>query len=169
MIIAPWQLGGSASSKLLAVLAAVSWGVSAILVKRWRADLSADVLVLTAWQMLFGVVGLIVIAACVPERPIAWTPPFFAILAFLALISTALGWYLWLYVLERLPVWQASLSMLGIPAVANAMSRWMLGEHTTPDELLGMVLIAVGLTVMSYLNWRAQRRLVDNVRNESVG
>ncbi|MDK9726483.1 MAG: EamA family transporter [Sterolibacteriaceae bacterium MAG5] len=159
LVIAPWHLEASPLSKGLAVLAAVSWALSTILVKRWRGSLSADVLSLTAWQMVFGSALLFVIAALVPERATQWEPAFAGILAFMALVSTALGWFLWLYVLEHLPAWQASLSILGIPAVAGLSSRLQLGETVAAGELAGMLLIGVGLLLMSLLNWRAQRRL----------
>lgn len=159
LIIAPWHLDGSPFSKLLAVLAAMSWALSTILVKRWRAELSTDVLSLTTWQMVFGSALLFAIALAVPERQTAWSPAFVGILAFMALVATALGWFLWLYVLERLPAWQASLSILGIPAVAGLSSRLQLGERVALPELAGMLLIGAGLVTMSLLNWRAQRSL----------
>jgi len=158
LIIAPWTLHASSLSKTLAVLAALSWAVSTVLLKRWRADLSADVLTLTAWQMVFGLLLLLIVAVAVPERETEWTPTFIAIIGFMALVSTAFGWFLWLYVLERLPAWQASLSILGIPAVASLSSHWQLGEQVEFLELAGMLLIAVGLVTISLLNWRAQRR-----------
>lgn len=159
LIIAPWHLDGSPFSKLLAVLAAMSWALSTILVKRWRAELSTDVLSLTTWQMVFGSALLFAIALAVPERQTAWSPAFVGILAFMALVATALGWFLWLYVLERLPAWQASLSILGIPAVAGLSSRLQLGERVALPELAGMLLIGAGLVTMSLLNWRAQQSL----------
>jgi drug/metabolite transporter (DMT)-like permease len=159
LIIAPWNLHASLFSKMLAVLAALSWALSTVLVKRWRAELEPDVLALTTWQMVYGLVPLLVIALVVPERPIAWTVEFVAIIGFMAVVSTAFGWFLWLYVLERLPAWQASLSILGIPAVAIVSSRWQLGEQADVGELVGMLLIGLGLLAISLLNWRAQRLL----------
>ena len=159
LVIAPWHIDASPFSKLLAVLAALSWALSTILVKRWRAELAADVLSLTTWQMVSGSVVLVAIAAAVPERPVDWAPAFVGIVVFMALVSTALGWFLWLYVLERLPAWQASLSILGIPVVAGISSRLQLGERVVPLELAGMLLIGAGLVTMSLLNWRAQRRM----------
>jgi drug/metabolite transporter (DMT)-like permease len=159
LIIAPWNMHASLFSKLLAVLAALSWALSTILIKRWRTALSSEVLALTTWQMLFGVAPLIVIAMLVPERPTDWTPSFAGIIGFMAVVSTAFGWFLWLYVLERLPAWQASLSILGIPGVAIVSSRWQLGERADLGELAGMLLIGVGLVTISLLNWRSQRRI----------
>ncbi|HEX8962071.1 MAG TPA: EamA family transporter [Rhodocyclaceae bacterium] len=159
LIVSPWNMHTSLFSKLLAVLAAVSWALSTILVKRWRKELGADVLALTTWQMLFGLLPLIVIVTAAPERPTDWTPQFAGIIGFMAVVSTAFGWFLWLYVLERLPAWQASLSILGIPGVAILSSRWQLGERADQGEVLGMLLIGAGLVTISVLNWRSQRRM----------
>lgn len=159
LIVAPWNLHASLLSKLLAILAALSWALSTILVKRWRDALSGDVLALTTWQMLFGLLPLLAVLAFVPERSTQWTPAFAGIIGFMAVVSTAFGWFLWLYVLERLPAWQASLSILGIPGVAIVSSHLQLGERTDPGELAGMLLIGLGLVTISVLNWRSQRRM----------
>lgn len=162
LVIAPWDMHSSALSKLLAVLAALSWAISTVLVKRWRQALSGDVLSLTAWQMVFGTLFLVVLALLVPEHPIDWSPAFFGILAVMGLVSTALGWFIWLQVLKRLPAWQASLSILGIPVVALLSSRLQLGEAIAASELAGIGLIGTGLLIVSYLNWRAQKLLAQS-------
>ncbi|MGE5468848.1 MAG: DMT family transporter [Ignavibacteria bacterium] len=159
LIIAPWNLHASQLSKLLAVLAALSWALSTILVKHWRQALAGDVLALTTWQMLFGLLPLSVVLLFVTERPTEWTVSFTLIIVFMAVVSTAFGWFLWLYVLERLPAWQASLSILGIPGVAILSSRWQLGERADLAEVAGMLLIGAGLVAISLLNWRSQRRM----------
>ena len=106
--------------------------------------------------MAFGSVLLILVAALVPEPATQWTAQFVAILAFIAVVCSAFAWFLWFYVLERLPAWQASLSVLGIPVVANLASRLQLGEAVAPLELAGMLLIGGGLALLSFLNWRGE-------------
>ena len=158
IFIAPWNMESSLLSKLLGLGAALCWAIGTVLVKRWRAALAADLLSLTAWQMAAGTLLLVAVVVAVPEAPTRWTWTFAAILAFVALVSTAFGWVLWLRVLRELPAWQASLSVLGVPVVANLSSRVALGETVAPVELAGMPLIGAGLAFMSFLNWRAQRR-----------
>lgn len=159
LIIQPWNLHASLQAKVLAILAAMAWALSIILVKRWRKQLAADVLSLTAWQMAFGSALLVAVALAVPEKPTQWSPHFIALLAWMALGATALGWLLWLHVLERLPAWQASLSVLGIPVVAILSSRLQLDERVDGLEAAGMLLIGAGLVLISFLNWRSQRRI----------
>ena len=156
LIIAPWTLHGSLFSKFLGLLAGISWALGTVMLKRWRHELADDLLTVTAWQMAFGSLVLIPVAFLVPEPATQWTAQFVAILAFIAVVCSAFAWFLWFYVLERLPAWQASLSVLGIPVVANLASRLQLGEAVAPLELAGMLLIGGGLALLSFLNWRGE-------------
>lgn len=157
LIIEPWQLDTSPLSKLLGVLAAVSWAASTIMVKRMRARHGIDMLAFNAWQMLCGALFLGAVAMLVPERPTQWSGEYIFLLVFIAIVSTALGWFLWLYVLDRLPAWEASLSVLGVPVVANLAARMQLDETASGFELAGMLLIGAGLALLSLYNWRQQR------------
>lgn len=158
LIIAPWSIHAGFVSKVMSLLAAISWSVATIMLKRWRSELAGDLLLVTAWHMAFGSAFLLLIAVAVPEPATRWTPHFMVILAVIVLVSTALAWFLWLYVLERLPAWQAGLSVLGVPAVAILISRMQLGEAVEPLELAGMLFIGGGLGLLSFLNWRAERQ-----------
>lgn len=163
LIIAPWSIHASLLSKTLSLLAAISWSVAIIMLKRWRAEMGGDLLLVTAWHTVFGSAFLLLVAAAVPEPATNWTPQFMVILALIILMSTALAWVLWFYVLERLPAWQAGLSVLGVPAVAILSSRMQLGEAIEPLELAGMLFIGGGLAFLSYLNWRAGRASARHV------
>ncbi len=157
MIIEPWQLDLSPLSKLLGVLAAVSWAASTIMVKRMRARHDVDMLAFNAWQMLCGALFLSAVAVLVPEKPTQWNGDYIFLLVFIAIVSTALGWFLWLYVLDRLPAWEASLSVLGVPVVAILSAHLQLDETASGFELSGMLLIGAGLALLSLFNWRQQR------------
>ena len=158
LIIAPWAFHAGLLSKVLSMLASVSWAIATIMLKRWRLELAGDLLLVTAWHLVFGSIFLVLIAAVVPEPATNWTPQLMIILALSSFVSTALAWFLWLYVLERLPAWQAGLSVLGVPAVAILASRMQLGEAVEPLELAGMLFIACGLALLSYLNWRTEKQ-----------
>ena len=150
---------GSVSSNLLAVGAGVVWALSSIQVKRIRRTCSVDLLVLTAWQMLFGALALAALALLHPSRPIDPSPYFFGALAFNALFATGLAWLLWLYVLQHLSAGIAGLSALGIPLI-GALAGWIeLGERPSSAELLGMLMIGMGLLLTSLWTLRSNRRL----------
>jgi len=158
LIIEPWNMHTSLFSKFLGVMAALCWAVGTVLVKRLRSRQQVDLLSLTAWQMLIGAVPLILLAVVIPERPTDWTATYIGILAFMSVISTALCWWLWITLLDRVPAWEASLSVLGTPVVAIISSRLMLGENFKLSEVSGILLIGTGLALLSLIGWAASRR-----------
>jgi drug/metabolite transporter (DMT)-like permease len=159
LIIAPWDMHTSLLSKFLGIMAALCWAIGSVLVKRLRASQPVDLLTLTAWQMLLGTVPLVLIALLVPERPTQWTGSYIGLLLFMSAISTALCWWLWLYILDRVPAWEASLSVLGTPVVAILSSRLTFGEAFKVSEIVGILLIGGGVALLSLLGWAATRRL----------
>ncbi|RTL24839.1 MAG: multidrug transporter, partial [Rhodocyclaceae bacterium] len=87
-----------------------------------------------------------------------WSLHYVAILAFLSVASVALCWWLWIWILDRVPAWEASLSVLGTPVVAILSSRLTLGEEFRATEISGILLIGGGLTLLSLFGWLASRR-----------
>ncbi|MGA8863076.1 MAG: EamA family transporter [Gallionella sp.] len=158
LIIEPWTTHSSLFSKFLGVMAALCWAIGTVLIKRLRARQPVDLLSLTTWQMLIGAVPLVLLAAVVPEHPTDWTAAYIAILAFMSVVSTALCWWLWITLLDRVPAWEASLSVLGTPVVAIVSSRLTLGEEFKVSEMAGILLIALGLALLSLIGWAASRR-----------
>lgn len=158
MIIEPWDSHSSLFSKFLGLVAAIGWATGTILIKRLRGREQVDLLSLTTWQMLLGAIPLVILAWIVPERPTEWTLSFMGILGFMSVASTALCWWLWIYILDRVPAWEASLSVLGTPVVAIFSSRLMVGEEFKALEVGGMLLIGSGLALLSLLGWAASRR-----------
>lgn len=158
LIIEPWDMQASLFSKFLGLLAALCWAAGTILIKRLRSTRQVDLLALTTWQMLLGTVPLVVLALIVPERPTAWTGSYLGILAFMSIASTALCWWLWAYILDRVPAWEASLSILGTPVVAIVSSRLIFGEEFKATETTGILLIGSGLAMLSLFSWAASRR-----------
>jgi len=158
LIIEPWDMHSSLFSKFLGLMAALCWGIGTILIKRLRSTQPVDLLSLTAWQMIFGAIPLVLLALLVPERPTEWSPNYLGILAFMSIASTALCWWLWIYILDRVPAWEASLSVLGTPVVAILSSRLTFGEEFKALEVAGILLIGSGLAMLSLFSWAASRR-----------
>ena len=158
LIIEPWNMHTSLLSKFLGVMAALCWAIGTVLVKRLRSRQPVDLLSLSTWQMLIGAVPLILLAVVIPERPTDWSAAYIGILAFMAVISTALCWWLWITLLDRVPAWEASLSVLGTPVVAIVSSRLMMGEEFKVSEAMGILLIGTGLALLSLIGWAASRR-----------
>jgi len=158
LIIEPWNMHSSLLSKFLGVMAALCWAIGTVLVKRLRSQQQVDLLSLTTWQMLLGAAPLVLLALVIPERPTDWSMSYIGILIFMAVISTAMCWWLWITILDRVPAWEASLSLLGTPVVAIVTSRMMLNEEFKLSELTGILLIGCGLALLSLIGWATSRR-----------
>jgi len=159
LIIEPWNMHTSLLSKLLGLAAALCWAIGTVLIKRLRKHQQVDLLSLTAWQMLAGSIPLVLLAWLVPERSTQWSPSYVSILIFMAIVTTALGWWLWVAILDRVPAWEASLSVLGTPVVAIISSRLLLNEAFKFSELTGILLIGSGLLMLSLFGWAASRAI----------
>jgi len=158
LIIEPWAMHSSLFSKFLGVMAAVCWSIGTILVKRLRAKEKVDLLSLTMWQSIIGAVPLVLLALLVPEHATDWNATYVGILVFMSVVSTALCWWLWIYILDNAPAWEASLSVLGTPVIALVSSRVMLNEEFRLAEIMGILLIGGGLAMLSLFGWLASRR-----------
>lgn len=158
LVIEPWNMHASQASKLLGLAGAVCWAVGSILIKRLRRQFDVDLITLTAWQLLIGTAPLLLLSIAVPDHPTNWSAAYIAILSFIAIFSTALCWWLWTYILDRVPAWEASLLVLGAPVVALLSSRWLLGEAFEVTEVVGVLLIGLGLALLTLIGWTARRR-----------
>ena len=152
LIVAPWDLASLAGS-LLAVAAGAVWAITAVLSKKWPTA-AADPLLFTAWQLLVGFVALGLLAVFHPHEPVRWNAEFVWTLLISSVLATALGWWLWTYVLARTPAGITGLASLGIPVIAVLSSAVHLGERPPPLELAGMLAIGVALALLAWIGLR---------------
>lgn len=148
LMLAPWNLSGTLST-VLAVTGGLAWAASAVVVKAMQRRRHVDLLSLTTWQMLFGSLALIVIAAFTwPQAP-QWSGTFIWALIFVVLLGNALGWFLWLFVLRAFSAGSAGIGTLAIP-VAGLVSAWIqLGEQPSAIDAVGMMSILVALATLT--------------------
>ena len=158
LIVAPWKFQGSLLSSILGVMAGIIWAVTSILIKRYSKDHALDVFSMTAWQLVIGAIPLIAVAWAVPSPPIQWTGTLIACLFFSGFVATALGWVIWMYILDVLPAGTASLSTLAIPVITVVGAALQLGEYPDLHEIQGMLLVAAALGLLSYLGVCQHRR-----------
>ena len=159
LILQPWDLQASLLSQSLAVAAGLSWAASIIVAKRLRARHQVDLLSLTAWQLALGTIPLLALAWLFGEPAIRWTPELGAIFAFSGIFSTAVGWLMWLYLLNRLSAGTVSLNSLIIPVLAVLFAWLQFGEQPDGFELAGMLVITAALGLMSAVAARHARRV----------
>ena len=148
VLIDPTHLGGLLPS-LLALFAGLSWGASVVLVKRIQGKTRSHLTTLTFWQMLIGA-GLLALGSLAANTPpVRWTPLFTACLLYSAVLGSSLAWILFYYALARLPAGVAGLGTLATPVVGVIAAALQFGERPSGTEMVGMVLIGVGLAMLA--------------------
>jgi len=159
-ILDPLHLGTDGFSMMLAVLSGVSWALSVIVAKKLhqRAP-DLDLLTLTAWQMLFGAIPIVIAAILIPAPTIQWTPYFIGAVIFNAVFCNALAWLLWLYALQRLSAGIASMATLLVPVIAVVAAWLQLNEVPNSTELIGMLLILMSLVIISIISIRKHKAI----------
>lgn len=148
-IIEPWRGLGNTGSTLLAIGAGAAWAMGTVLSKRVFIKHAPTPLNLTAWQMLYGALALIVVAWCVPQRSIEWNWAFIGGLAYSVVMASSIAWGLWLVVLHRLPTAVASLASLGVPIVSVLLAWAILHEQPSTMEAIGIAFVLLGLVAVS--------------------
>ena len=153
-VLEPWQMRTSLFSKTLAVIAGMCWAIGVIYAKRLHHRAKVEPLSFTFWQMIVGLIPVLICQMLFDRQPIIWSNTFVTVTMFNGVMATGIGWLAWLYVLHRLPAGTTSLSSLGIPVIAIFSSWLQFGEQVGRSELTGMLLIGLALALLSYLSIR---------------
>ncbi len=148
-IIAPWQGLGSMTGSLLALAGGACWGIGTVLAKMMFQRHTPNVLNLTAWQMLLGAILTWPITLAFPQQDIVWEPVLFWGVAYMAIIASGLGWWLWLSVVRRVSATVAGMSSLGVPVLTVILAWLLLSERPTMLELIGVAFIMAGLVAVN--------------------
>lgn len=148
-VLYPLDFGQGILSKVFALASALSWAFGSIFTKRFRAKHHVDLLPFTAWQMAYGAIPIVIIALLVPGGYVHFTPVFLAALAYIVIPGTALAFWLWFFIMERLSATGAGISSLLTPVV-TVLAAWLqLHEQPGIPELIGMALIVAALVINS--------------------
>jgi drug/metabolite transporter (DMT)-like permease len=153
-VLEPWQMHTSMFSKTLAVIAGMCWAIGVIYAKQLHNRAKVEPLAFTFWQMLVGLVPVVLCQLLIDRPAVIWSNTFIGVTLFNGIAATGLGWLAWLYVLHRLPAGTTSLSSLAIPVIAIVSSYIQFGEQVGRSELTGMLLIGLALALLSYLSIR---------------
>lgn len=158
LVVAPWDWRGDLTPKLWAVLSGFGWAAGTVLFKLFqRRGARFDPLNFLAWQMLLGVLPLTALPAILTLPATDWSVTYVLLLAYIAILSTSIGFVLWLAVLRYLPAGTASLNMFAIPVIALPSSMLIFGERLTTNEWFGIACIGAGLAIIAFEAWRASR------------
>ena len=153
-VLEPWQMHTSLFSKTLAVIAGMCWAIGVIYAKQLHNRVKVEPLAFTFWQMLVGLVPVLICQVVIDRPSVVWSDTFIVVTLFNGIMATGFGWLAWLYVFHRLPAGTTSLSSLGIPVIAIFSSWLQFGEQVGRSEMIGMLLIGLALALLSYLSIR---------------
>ena len=160
LIFDPLHIKADGFSMFLAVCSGIFWAISAIVSKKLHKKMPhLDLLNLTAWPLLLGSIPIVVAALLLPAPPIQWTSTFINTILFSVFLSGSLAWVLWIYALQRLQAGVASMASMLAPVI-GVLSAWaQLGEVPKTHELIGMLLIAISLLIISTINIRKHTKI----------
>lgn len=115
-----------------------------------RIETSLPTLSMQAWAMLGGAILMHAVSILMSE-PIeirAWLhPEAIGSLAFLVIVSSVLGFFLYFTLLENLGPVELNMVSYVAPAIAAVVGWLYLGEEIYPSTVFGFVLIAIGFVL----------------------
>jgi drug/metabolite transporter (DMT)-like permease len=126
---------------LLALVCALGWGGGTVYMK-W-ARIKGDLLAITFWQIMVGVVffgGAYLVFEGLPIlEPLKWQT--WAGLLFTGILGTGIAYFIWFNIIGRLTTVMASLGSLINPVVGVIGAIILLGDRPTGSDLIGFALI----------------------------
>lgn len=136
------------SGTLLGLGSALSWSVATILVKRWGPRF--DIWVLTAYQMLFGGLLLLLMGVTLESPKLIINAPSVWIVLYLAIMGSIVQFATWYYLLSRGDPGKTS-AFLFLAPFFGVLSGWViLGEVVQWYVYLGGFFIFIGIFLV---NW----------------
>ncbi|WP_189501814.1 MULTISPECIES: DMT family transporter [unclassified Mesorhizobium] len=140
-------LGGPVWAKFALIGASLSYAVALMIARRFRGVPSP---VIATGQLTASTIIMIpvVLIAYGPAGLLAASPPVWAAVLALALLSTAFAYILYFNLVASAGATNASLVTLIVPASAILLGFLFLGERLQLFEMGGMVLIALGLVTI---------------------
>jgi drug/metabolite transporter (DMT)-like permease len=151
------SLGTSIVHQLAVLAAALSYGFAGVFSRRFKG---APAMTIATGQLTASAVMLAPLTLLVDQPwtlPMPSHPVIFSLLA-LGVFSTALAYFLYFRILTASGATNAALVTFLIPVSALALGVLFLGESVGGPQLFGMVLIALGLSLIDGRLWRWRRQ-----------
>jgi len=158
-IAAPQLLSSAATNYAIGIayilLAALGITLSNVLIRRVAAQV--DAIMAMGFQLLIGGVPLAV-AAFVLEEPmtVIWTPEFVLILLALSLLGSALVYWLWVLILEKMELNRANAFSFLVPVFGLTIGALFYGEKLGWPEFIGIGLTLIGIALVNRKPGRAK-------------
>lgn len=157
LVIAPWKGVGNVLALIPGVGAGLCWGGGVVVSKKLFQERPPAMLNFITWQMALGAMFCLPLVLFVPQRETVWSVELFMGLAYMAILASALGWWLWLSVVRRVSVAVVGMSSLGVPVLAVVLAWLLLDERPDTATLVGISSIIAGLVVVNLAALRPAR------------
>ena len=142
-------LAGNPLGVLWMQLAALSWALGTILMRRSRLSLPTPVI--TVWMMLLSSVAFWVVAALSEPFP-SWnfSAPMWAALIWGFAINYGIAQVIWFGLARELPATASAFSIMAVPLVGILSAAWIVGEIPRWQDWVAMVFVvgAIATTLL---------------------
>lgn len=138
-------------SELLIILGSISWALSNIYFRRKLEHLPK--VTTSAFQMLFGAIGLFLIALIFEwNEPIIINSTTVMYILFTGLLASALSFTVWFVILSLIDMASATISTLLVPVFGLLFSAFVLDEPLTGSIVIGAAFIITGIVISQLKN-----------------
>ncbi|WP_017380573.1 DMT family transporter [Paenisporosarcina sp. TG-14] len=138
---------------LLGLGAAVSWSIATILIKKW--GIRFNIWVLTAYQMLFGGIILLVMGVTLETPKLIINITSVSIILWLGIMASIVQFAIWFYLLHKSDPGKTS-AFLFLAPVFGVLTGWIfLNEVVDWYVYLGGLLIFIGIFLV---NWTFSKK-----------
>ncbi len=161
-------LGGHLDFKmgtLLGLASAVSWAIATLLIKRWGSPL--DTWVLTAYQMLFGGLLLLISSFLLETPHFTVTPMSVFILLWLAIMASIVQFAGWFFLLQKGDAGKTSAFLFLAPFFGVLSGFVLLGETLHLLVLIGGILIFIGIFCVNWSSAQTKQKGVPPARRRT--
>jgi len=146
MLMVPKIVAGSHTESvatLALLLSALSWSVGSVC--QTRSQVRIPVLVLSAYQALFGALGTLVLSLLANEPIPDPTSSAWLAWGYLIIFGSVLGYTAFIHALQKLPITIAMTYSYVNPILALLLGWWVLNEQIGVFTLIGAIMIVIGV------------------------
>ena len=126
------------------LVAAFGWSAGTVYLKRW--PVAGDRIAMTAWQLLIGAgcgaIGAFLAGESLPSWPLPGRVV--AALTMHIVLGTAIAYWLWFVLVERVSATVASLTTLMVPVVGVLSAMLLVGDRPSMTDWIGFALVLGG-------------------------
>ena len=137
-------LAGRPVGVLWMQLAALSWALGTLLMRRTTTTLSTQAL--TVWMMLMGAAFFWLAAPLMEPAPTwDWSPPIWAALAYGVFLNYGIAQVIWFGMARSLPPAASAFSIMAVPLVGTLSALFIVGEKPGVLDLFAIVFVSIAI------------------------